>query len=472
MMCLPIRIRTLLWKAFVSPLLIIFILATNSEAKNAQIPAISHELCKIQSITYRAWPAEQLSNQWLTLTIVPQLGGRVMQVTFAGHPYLFVNPRLTGKHFPPLSPADKPTWYNYGGDKIWPMTEGSRDDQHWPGPISDALDDGDYAFRILSQDSNCSVGLEGPPEPKTGLQYTRDIHIDSDSPQISFHAVMKNISIQDIRWAMQSVTQYDTADPQNRKDFNRDFWAFTPVHPQSAYLDGFHVRSGLADDPSFAVKNQLFTLHWLYLQNEVWLDSPAGWLAVVDAHTGFSMVERFTFQKNAEYPGKATVIFYKNGPSLEMNKDGMPFINASSPEDRLHYIEVEINSPIVNLKPSETYAFETRWFPTRTEREFSTVRDAGIIEAELRASRKPQSIVLTGKFGVFVPCNLVALFYDRNNSPTRNISLQAGDPAKVVDLHQEIAIIKSDARISVHVIDEKGIDRGALGEASIPQADQ
>jgi hypothetical protein len=124
----------------------------------------------------------------------------------------------------------------------------------------------------------------------------------------------------------------------------------------------------------------------------------------------------------------------------------------------------------VKLKPAETYAFDTSWSPTRTEKEFSTVRDAGIIESELRASRKPQSIVLTGKFGVFVPCNLVALFYDRNNSPTRNISLQAADPTKVVDLHQEVAIIKSDARISIHVIDEKGVDRGTLGEVSIPQA--
>jgi hypothetical protein len=155
-----------------------------------------------------------------------------------------------------------------------------------------------------------------------------------------------------------------------------------------------------------------------------------------------------------------------------MNQDGMPFINAANLEDRLHYMEAEINTPIVNLKPSETYAFDTRWFPTRTEKEFSTVREAGIIEADLSASRKTQSIVLTGKFGVFVPCSLVALFYDRNNSPTRNISLQAADPRKVVDLHQEVAIIKSDARISIHVIDEKGIDRGALGEVAIPQADQ
>src|ERR1700686_1244327 len=253
----PTGIRTLLWKGLVSLPLILFILAAKAEAQNGQTSSVSHQPCKIQSTTYEGWPAQQLSNQWLKLIIVPQLGGRVMQVTFAGHPYLFVNPQLKGKHFPPLTPADKPTWYNYGGDKIWPMPEGTQDDQHWPGPISDALDDGEYAFRILSQGSRCSVRLEGPPEPKTGLQYTRDIGIDSNSPEISFHAVMKNISTRDIRWSVQSVTQYDTAAPKDPKDFNRDFWAFTPVHPQSAYLDGFHVRSGLADDPSFTVKNNL-----------------------------------------------------------------------------------------------------------------------------------------------------------------------------------------------------------------------
>jgi hypothetical protein len=472
MMRLPIRIRTLLWQGFLLLSLIIFILAPKSEGKINQNAATSHESCKIQSTTYEGWPAQQLSNQWLKLTIVPQLGGRVMQVTFAGHPYLFVNPQFKGKHFPPLNPGDKPTWYNYGGDKIWPMPEGTQDDEHWPGPISDALDDGDYAFRILSQDSTCSVRLESPPEPKTGLQYTRDIAIESDSPEISFHAVMKNISARDIRWSVQSVTQYDTADSQHPQDFNRDFWAFTPVPPQSAYLDGFHVRSGLADDPSFTVKNQLFTLHWLYLQNEVWLDSSAGWLAVLDARTGFAMIERFTFQKNAEYPGKATVIFYKNGPSVEMNKDGMPFVTAASPEDRLHYMEAEINSPVVNLKPSEAYAFDTKWFPTRAEKEFSMVRDAGVVEIALSASRKTQSIVLSGKFSVFVPGNLVARFYDKNNSVTRNTFLQAADPTGVVALHQELPIKNSDARVSIHVIDERGEDLGALGEVAIPPADQ
>jgi hypothetical protein len=126
----------------------------------------------------------------------------------------------------------------------------------------------------------------------------------------------------------------------------------------------------------------------------------------------------------------------------------------------------------VKLKPSETYAFDTRWFPARTEKELSAVREAGIVESDLSASRTAHSIVLSGKFGVFVPCNLVARFYDKNNSLTRNVPLQPAEPTKVADLHQEVAITKSDARVSIHVIDEKGEDRGALGEVAIPQIDQ
>lgn len=32
--------------------------------------------------------------------------------------------------------------FNYGGDKLWPLPEGTQDEQHWAGPLSDALDDG------------------------------------------------------------------------------------------------------------------------------------------------------------------------------------------------------------------------------------------------------------------------------------------------------------------------------------------
>ncbi len=81
------------------------------------------------------------SNRWVQLIIVPQNGGRLMQVTFAGHPYLFVNPKFAGKYLPP-NPAE---WFNYGGDKLWLLPEGNDDEQHWVGN-SDLLDDGHSPF--------------------------------------------------------------------------------------------------------------------------------------------------------------------------------------------------------------------------------------------------------------------------------------------------------------------------------------
>jgi hypothetical protein len=428
--------------------------------------------CHIESGNFEGWRAEEMSTPWVRVTIVPQLGGRVMQVTFAGHAYLFVNPKYKGQYIPPDSEAAKGRWINYGGDKVWPMPEGNQDEQHWAGPVSDALDDGDYSFKMLSQDSTCKVRLDGPPDAKTGLQYSREISIGGKSPQISFHAIMKNIASHPIRWSMQSVTQYDTAETASRTGFNREFWAFTPANQRSVYLNQYHVRSGLADDPSFAVKNDLFTVHWLNLQNEVWVDSPGGWLAVVDGLACFAMVERFRYFEGAEYPGKATVIFYKNGPSLELDEKGMPHVTSSNPEDMPHYMEAEVNSPMVTLPPGETYALDTVWSPTRMGKEIKTVTNAGVVGSPLVASPTASGIVLTGIFGVFVPGRLEAQLFDNHGGLLTKIPLQTVSPSEIVELKIEVKAPAQTARVSLHVLDQDGKDQGALGEARVSATDR
>src|SRR6266849_9326841 len=435
----------------------------------AQTPSSS--ACRIENKNFEGWRAEEMSNAWVKVTIVPQLGGRVMQVTFAGHPYLFVNPKYKGQYVPPGGEAAKGRWINYGGDKIWPMPEGTQDEQHWAGPVSDALDDGDYSFKILSQDSTCKVRLDGPPDPNTGLQYAREISIGGNSPEISFHAVMKNITGHAIRWSVQSVTQYDTAEAGKPGEFNHEFWAFTPANQHSAYFRQYQVRSGLADDPSFAVKNDLFTLHWQYLQSEVWVDSPGGWLAVVDGSARFAMVERFHYFEGAEYPGKATVIFYKNGPSLALDEKGMPYVTSSSPEDTPHYMEAEINSPMVRLQPGETYALDTNWFPTRAGKEFKTVTSAGIVGSPLVASSVTGGILLTGTFGVFVPGKLEAQLFNNHGDLITKIPLQAVSPSEIVKLKMEVKAPAQTLRISLHLLDQDGRDQGALGEARVSAED-
>src|SRR5271155_4111196 len=59
--------------------------------------------CRVEAVDYKGWHAQQLSNRWVQLIVVPQNGGRLIQVSFAGHPYLFVNPQFAGKYLPPNS---------------------------------------------------------------------------------------------------------------------------------------------------------------------------------------------------------------------------------------------------------------------------------------------------------------------------------------------------------------------------------
>jgi uncharacterized protein DUF4380 len=426
--------------------------------------SISNRGCQISPTVFEGWHAQQVSNDWVRLTIVPQLGGRVMQASFGGHDFLFVNPKYKGQYIPPSAAQGR--WINYGGDKIWPLPEGNQDEHHWVLK-SDPLDDGEYRFHIVSQGKRCSALLEGPPDPVTGLQYSREISIGSDSPVISFHATMANISDHPITWSVQSVTQYDLASHTSANEFNRDFFAFTPVNPHSAYFAGYQVRNGLADDPSFDINDGLFRLHWFYLENEVWLDSPAGWLAVVDGAAHFAMVERFTYEQQAEYPGKATVIFYKNGASISIDRNLVPKLMAGSPGETPYYMEAELNSPMISLHPGESYRFDTEWFPSRADNAFATVNPAGMVAIPATASKSAHGLLIAGNFGVFFPGTVVVRFFDAHGAELGQEPIGIANPVEILKLNSDVAAPRGTAKISIHIVDDNGNDRGTLGEAEV-----
>jgi hypothetical protein len=299
------------------------------------------------------------------------------------------------------------------------------------------------------------------------LQYSREISIRNDSPEIYFHTVMKNITGHPIQWSMQTVSQYDTSDPQNPKSYNHEFWAFTPANPHSAYPGQYRVRSGLPNDPSFSVSHGWFTLHWMDLQSEVWIDSPGDWVAVVDGTTNYAMIEHFSYQKSAEYPGDASVIFYKNGLPPERKKAPGAPTEPPDPDDALLYMEAELNSPLVRLEPNSTYAMDTRWSPTRMGKDFAAVTDAGVVGQPLQAQSTTTGIEISASFGVLFSGNLIAKLYDQSGLQVTAVQMQAVSPSEIVNLHQKIKSPRAITRVSVHLIDHLGKDRGSLGEAHV-----
>src|SRR5579864_6162313 len=445
---------------------------TSSAQAQRQPKSQTNGDCRVDAVEYKGWHAQQLSNRWVQLIIVPQNGGRLMQVTFDGHPYLFVNPKFAGKYFPPSSNE----WFNYGGDKLWLLPEGSNDEQHWLGN-SDLLDDGPFSFRKLSEGQRCEIELPGPSDTQTGIQFIRTIRIDADSPHIGFHATMKNITGHMLEWSMQSVSQYDTSvsgtqETEHAARLNRDFWTFTPANPSSSYLNRYHVRFGPAENPAASVRDDnLFTLHYVHMAAELWLDSTAGWLAVVDGSSQYAMVERFQYEVGRPYPGKASVIFWTNGPEVRLKSDGNPSLSAD-PDSSPYYLEAELNSPMCRLRPNESCSFDTEWFPTRSGSEFHGVTDAGIVIRPLRATgAESGKIKLSGAFGGFYSGRVLARFYDEHGHSIGTAPVNEVDPGKLVALDTEISPPQKAARLSIHLVDENGTDRGALQEVQVSGPD-
>lgn len=417
--------------------------------------------CRVEPIDYQGWQAQQVSNQWIQLIFVPQNGGRLMQVVFDGHPYLFVNQQFAGKYLPPSNTE----WFNYGGDKLWVLPEGNQDEKHWPGN-SDLLDDGHFEFQVLKRGPSCEIQLTGPADPQTGLQFTRTVTLGSDSPAIQFHAVIKNASGHPIEWSVQSVSQYNTADSTDATRHNDNFWAFTRANPSSSYLNQYHVKFGPAENAAVQVRESgLFALHYVPLAAELWLDSKDGWLAVVDGATRYAMVERFRYDESKPYPGKASVIFWTNGPALRQHADGTTTFGASDDGPRAIYMEAELNSPMVRLQPGESFNFDTEWNPTRADANFQGVTDAGVIVKALRATPDAGGkIKLSGSFGVFHSGKLVAHFYDQRGTAIGTQTLIEADPRNAITLQTTVTDMGKTGRISLHVVDGNGLDLGTLGE--------
>jgi hypothetical protein len=435
----------------------------------AQSNPVKGSQCRVEAVDYKGWQGQQVSNRLVQLIVVPQNGGRLMQVTFAGHPYLFVNPKLAGKYFPPSTSE----WFNYGGDKIWLLPEGNNDEQHWRGN-SDVLDDGPFTFRKISEGQRCEIELTGPADPQTGIQFTRTIRLEADSPRIAFHVIMKNTTGHTIEWSMQSVSQYDTsgAGGQGSGQMNRDFWTFTPANRASSYLNRYHVRFGPAENRAVSVRDDdLFALHYAHMAAELWLDSTEGWLAVVDGKSQYAMIERFEYEKDKPYPGKASVIFWTNGPEPRLNSEGILSLSADA-DASPYYLEAELNSPMCHLRPGESCKFETEWYPTRSGSEFHGITDAGIVIRPVKATGMENGhIMLSGSFGVFYSGRLMAHFYDEHGASAGVMQIAEVVPTEAVSLQSEITPPGKAARISIHLVDESGSDRGALQEVQVSRQD-
>src|SRR5262249_30336216 len=136
------------------------------------------------------------------------------------------------------------------------------------------------------------------------------------------------------------------------------------------------------------------------------------------------------------------------------------------------YMEAELNSPMCRLRPGEECGFDTEWFPTRGGRDIRGVTEAGTIVRALRAIRADNNKVkLTGCFGAFYKGQLIAHFYDGHGAKLGVSQVADVVPTELVNLQSDVAPGGKAARVSLHLMDQDGVDRGPLQEVRVDAGD-
>jgi hypothetical protein len=140
-------------------------------------------------------------------------------------------------------------------------------------------------------------------------------------------------------------------------------------------------------------------------------------------------------------------------------------------EPPIYYMEAEVDSPMIELAPGESYAMDTEWYPTRMGEAFKTATYSGVVGAPLSAAASPAGLTLTGDFGVFYAGTLVAHYHDRGGSAIGTTKLIDVTPAQEVQLQSTVQAPPQTFRVSVHLVEKSGVnrdlDRGDLGEAFV-----
>ena len=418
-------------------------------------------LCGCQADTY-SWTTKYMGNDFIELQVVPEIGGRVLQYKLGDYGFFLVNDDLYGQEPPVSGVGPDDAWLNYGGDKLWLAPQGWDNDQQWPGPPDPVLDGQPYAMETLG---NNEIRLTSRKDHRSGVQLSRVIKVHENSTRVDIAATMKNIDTKPRRWGIWAHTQFNAGN-RHGKGHNENYWAYCPLNKNSIFPKGYSVQYGLVNNMSFKpdYDNSMMKVHYQRRVGKIGIDSPAGWVATVDATDGYVFVHRFEYEPGEPYPDNSSVEIWVNGLGEfvawgKANK--MPEDIKNNP----YNFESEVISPYANLKPGEEYTYKYKWYAAKIPAGTSVLNcsDVGVVCEDLAAVRNDKSLKIKGKFGVFYEGSLVLHYFDAagKNIRTETIAPQVG-PLKAIILSHTVQAIENTASVSLHLYDKTDRDIGQL----------
>lgn len=397
------------------------------------------------------WFAIQVANSQIGFAIVPEIGGRVMDLNLGGAKVFYSNPRLRGRAVSSLQ--ERESSRNYGGSKVWPAPQGWSNEQQWPGPPDPVLDCGTYAWKAEVSADCVRVSLESPHDEYTGLTMSRQIKVCSDSSSVEIRHTMHNRSQRPVCWSIWQVTQVDAG---------KGLEVFIPG-------TGFHQTFGDSVYPavSYCAAHQQVRVKYQDQVAKLAVEANQGWFASLDHARGYALAETFPVIPGAPYPDGAATAFWISGRgSFTLHGDRVDM--STLPGGCDPHVETEIMSPLTQLFPGETFEFKTEWHAAAIDADqIFGVNPAGIIGR--RFAVEPGSPArLSGSFGVFRLGKLRMIAYDRASRVVGTVELGEVNPCEPVRLNRSVDLPDEATRCSLILFDRNDQQVGVLDRVDLP----
>ncbi len=255
--------------------------------------------------------AYRLANDQLSITVVPALSGRVMELIVNGQNLLWINQPLLEGHA-----AGDPAfggWKNWGGYKAWLAPQA-----HWPNPEAQPDDMDNVEWEVAAQAED-SVDLRGPIIPWGGVRLGRRIALKT--PGVSVSETILNASAQPQTWAVWAVAQFTVPG-----------WVTFPSAASK------RVKSLRASPPRLDRGRLRFS-------------GDSKW------KVGAPGVEGWGKYRADAWPQTFHAVFAPHSTLPHPDDCGLEAWSNSDPD----YMELEWLGPMVTLKPGDEWTFETRW---------------------------------------------------------------------------------------------------------------
>jgi hypothetical protein len=396
------------------------------------------------------WFAIQLDNKLIRLCVVPEIGGRIMDLSLGDKGFFYSNQRYYGRSLASypnksnlmLSP-------NYGGSKVWLGPQGWSSEEEWPGPPDPVLDLGTYKWQTSFCPEVAWVQLQSSHDEYSGVTMERRVTVNPGCSTVHLLHRMRNTSMRPVRWSIWQVTQIEVAP------------GLEIVAPAKG------VRQILGDDKyqSLRFNEDEKRLHVNYEDKvaKFAVKADGGWMTSFHKNRGIVLAETFRTVPGAEYPDDAPVALWINGRGTFTIHGDQLDMSKSTSSDR--FAETEIMSPLTRLDPGESYEFKTRWSLAALEADtVSSVNHCGVIGERLVIDRNHSRV--SGSFGVFWEGLLQLIAYNRASQVVRTMDLGQVSPLQAVQVDASIALPSEAVRCSL-VLSTSGSVIGVLDHVNV-----